>query len=248
MATRDADRRAVVEQMRREQQRKERRSTLLTIGAAVMIGAIIIGVAVWQLLKESSSAATGPLASIGVPMDEAGCQELITKKATGSAVHEPTGKKILYPDAPPADGPHWGNALAPQEVRRFYTADDRPELERLVHSLEHGWSILWYDSSIADDEAAVGELEGIAEEFPDVTDRDQKIIIAPWTSEDQNGTAFPDGAHLALTHWSRGEGEKTSDQVGVWQYCDKVSGEVVQQFMTDYPASDSPEGIDPRVF
>ena len=29
--------------------------------------------------------------------------------------------------------------------------------------------------------------------------------------------------------------------MGIWQYCDQPSGEVVDSFMSDFPASDAPE-------
>jgi hypothetical protein len=245
--SKDAGRRAVVEQMRREQEAKERRKTLMLLGAAVLIGALIIGTAVWQLLsqKESDSRA---LDSIGAPASDADCQDVTTKTAEGSGQHEPTGQKILYKDTPPAFGPHWADFLQPNEVRKFYTAGDRPPVERLVHSLEHGWTILWYDPTIAANGTAVDDLKAIAAKFPDVTDPEQKIIIAPWTADD-GGTGFPSGTHLAFTHWSMGgTNGNPSGQRGVWEYCGKVSGEAVTTFMDDYPATDSPEGSNPGIF
>ncbi len=238
--SKDAGRRAVVEQMRREQQAKERRKTLLVLGTAVLVGAIIIGTAVWQFVQKDASDSRA-LSSIGVPADQAGCQDPVTRSAKGSGQHEPEGQKILYPDSPPAFGPHWGNWLQPNEVRKFWSADDRPPVERLVHSLEHGWSILWYDDTIADDDTAITDLKAIASKFPSVTDAEQKIMIAPWTADD-GGEAFPDGAHLAFTHWSMG-GTNGNPQGarGVWEYCGKVSGETVADFMADYPSTDSPE-------
>jgi hypothetical protein len=238
--SKDAGRRAVVEQMRREQQSKERRKTFLMIGAAVLVGAIIIGTAVWQLLREQ--AADGrDLALIGVPVAEAGCQEPETKGAAGAADHRPSGEAIPYEDTPPAFGPHWGDYLQPTEVRRFYDGDDRPPVERLVHSLEHGWTILWYDETIAEDDAALDDLRSIAGKFPDIEDPEQKILIAPWTAED-GGEGFPGDAHLALTHWSMGGTNGNAEgQRGVWTYCSQPSGEAVADFMSDYPSSDSPE-------
>ena len=238
--SKDAGRRAVVEQMRREQQAKERRKTFLMIGAAVLVGAIIIGTAVWQLLREQQAEGR-ELAAIGAAASEAGCQEPQTKDAAGEADHRPTGEAITYQDSPPAFGPHWGDWLQPTEVRRFYTADDRPPVERLVHSLEHGWTILWYDETIADDDTAVDDLRAIGATFPDIENPEQKIMIAPWTAED-GGEPFPGDTHLALTHWSMGgTNGNPSGQRGVWTYCSQVSGEVVSDYMGDYPSSDSPE-------
>jgi len=238
--SKDAGRRAVVEQMRREQQAKERRKTFTLIGAAVLVGAIIIGTAVWQLLEEQESDSRA-LASIGVPAADSGCQDIKTKSATGSGQHRPIGEKVLYEDSPPAFGPHWENYLTPTEVRKFYTDDDRPEVERLVHSLEHGWTVLWYDDTIAEDSAAVDDLRAIAGKFPDAGAADQKLIIAPWTADD-GGKDFPGNTHLALTHWSMGGTNGNPDgQRGVWEYCGKVSGQEVADFMADYPSTDSPE-------
>ena len=239
-ASKDAGRRAVVEQMRREQQSKERRKTLLLLGAAVLIGALIIGTAVWQLLEERESESRA-LSDIGVPVGQAGCQDRVTESAEGSGVHRATGETILYEDAPPAFGAHWGEFLQPNEVRKFFTADDRPPVERLVHSLEHGWTILWYDDTVAADDAALADLDAIASKFPDVSDPEQKIMIAPWTADD-GGEAFPDDTHLAFTHWSMGgTNGNESGQRGVWEYCEQVSGDAVTAFMADYPSSDSPE-------
>jgi hypothetical protein len=239
--SKDADRRAVVEQMRREQQRKERRKSLMVLGAAVTIGALIIGLAVWQFAKaDSSTAAGGSLAGIGVPASDAGCQDIVAKDAEGNNDHRPQGEKILYPDAPPAFGPHWGNFLVGTQIRKFYTVDDRPPVEQLVHSLEHGYTILWYDETIVDDSDAIDEVEALSRKFPSTTDFTDKFMAAPWTSDD--GEAFPDGTHLALTHWSMGGTNGNPDgQQGIWEYCSKVSGEVVEDFMKDYPYSDSPE-------
>jgi hypothetical protein len=235
----DADRRAVVEQMRREQKRKERRKSLLILGAAVTVGAIIIGYAVWAAVQESETDGRD-LASIGVAASEAGCQEVTTAKAEGNNDHRAEGEDIAYDQSPPAAGPHWGQFLTGNQIRKFWTTDDRPPVERLVHSLEHGHTILWYDETIADDEQALEELRSIAGKFPSNTDFSDKFMAAPWTAED--GDPFPDGTHVALTHWSMGGTNGNPEgQLGVWQYCSDVSGEVVDQFMQDYPYSDSPE-------
>jgi len=238
-----ADRRAVVEQLRREQKRRERQRGLLVLGAAVAVAALIIGFAVWQALKAESSS-NRALSAIGPSPSSAGCQDIVTKKATGNQVHEPVGQKILYPDAPPADGPHWGNYLQGSELRHFYSTDDRPPVERLVHSLEHGHTILWYDKTIADDSSALADVQAIAKKFPSNSDPTDKFIAAPWTSAD--GKAFPGGKHVALTHWSMGgTNGNPKGQLGVWQYCSQVSGTAVQDFMAKYPFSDSPEPAAP---
>lgn len=233
---RGRDRRAVVEQMRRDQKRAERRRTIVVISACTVVALVIIGLAAVPLLKQEKLT-SGALTSIGASEGSAGCQALVKKKATGNQQHEAEGTPISYPDAPPAFGAHYPTT-APFE-RKFYTASDRPQIEYLVHNLEHGYSLLWYDETIAEssDERAV--VKAIAAKF-DGTKLTDKFIALPWTSKD--GKAFPGGAHIALTHWSAG-GNPTdvSKQQGIWQYCAKPSGAVVKKFTQDYPYSDSPE-------
>ena len=62
---------------------------------------------------------------------------------------------------------------------------------------------------------------------------------------DSAGKAFPDGNHIALSHWSAGGSGETdpSKQVGAWQYCSDPSGEALEDFMLTIPAKD----IDARV-
>jgi hypothetical protein len=107
-----------------------------------------------------------------------------------------------------------------------------------VHNLEHGYTILWYDETVADDPDKMIEIEGIAKKL-DVSDSNFrfKFIAAPWTSDDvKEGKAFPEGKHIALSHWKGGD--KTE---GIWQYCTEPSGEALADFMKDYPYTDSPE-------
>ncbi|MGH3362379.1 MAG: DUF3105 domain-containing protein, partial [Nocardioides sp.] len=145
-----------------------------------------------------------------------------------------------YAESPPAFGPHWNEAgVAPAAADREFYTSDRPELESLVHNLEHGYNVLWYDETIASDEAALDEINGIAAKFSDDDNFRNKFIAAPWTSED--GDAFPDGQHIAMTHWSLGKETEKGEQVGVWQYCSEVSGAALETFMVDYPYTDSPE-------
>ena len=237
-SSKDRDRRAVVEQLRRDQKRAERRRTILVISLCAVVALVIIGAAAVPLIKANRNAAQ-PLADIGVSASEAGCQDVITKKATGTQDHKEVGTPIAYPDAPPADGPHYPTPASIE--RKFYTAKDRPEVQYLVHNLEHGYNLLWYDETVAKDKKQVADLKAIAAKYTGAKPSD-KFIVAPWTSED--GKKFPSGTHVALTHWSvGGDANDTSKQKGVWQYCGKPSGEVVTKFVKDYPYTDSPEPL-----
>jgi hypothetical protein len=233
---RERDRRAVVEQLRRDQQRAERRRTIVVIAACVAVALVIVVLAAIPLIRQHKAQA-GALTTIGASRSAAGCQKLVKKDANGQQQHKPEGTVINYPDSPPAFGPHYPTP-APF-ARKFYTADERPQLETLVHNLEHGYTLLWYDDTVAKNSTELNQVKAIASKFSGSKLTD-KFIAVPWRPQD--GKPFPNGAHIALTHWSvGGKPGTTAQQQGIWQYCGKPSGAVVSTFMKDYPYTDSPE-------
>ena len=244
MAKQDkSSRQAVIDEIRGKQKSAERRRGGMILGVAVLLGLLIIGAAAYKPVMdwwELRSFNNMNLDEIGKPASS--CQEIKTEKAEGNQDHVPVGTPMSYPDAPPAFGQHWDEWDTIS--RKLYAADDRPELGELVHNLEHGYTILWYDETVAEDEALMDDLRGIAAKF-DGNDRNlrNKFKAVPWTSED--GDPFPDGQHIAMTHWSIGgedaDPADTSTQEGVWQYCSAPSGEALEEFMLEYPYLDSPE-------
>ena len=241
-----SDRQAVIEQMRKKQKGADRRRGFAIVGVCILVAVLIVGAAAYKPIKDwwdGRAYDKLALSEIGSPASV--CQDVTTKKADGTQDHVPTGTPVDYKDAPPAFGAHWNEAgVAPAPfARKFYTADDRPALEALVHNLEHGYTLLWYDETIADDSDKLEELRAIAEKFGGSDNLRYKFIAVPWTSEDEDGKKFPDGQHVAFTHWSvGGEGETDADkQVGAFQYCSDVSGAALDAFMKKYPYFDSPE-------
>jgi hypothetical protein len=243
-----SDRQAVIDELRKKQKGAERRRGFAIVGVCTVIAVLIVVAAAYRPVKnwwDLRKFKDLNLASIGAPASV--CDDVTTKKADGNQQHVPTGTQVTYSTAPPAFGAHWnevGVAPAPFN-RKFYTDKDRPELEALVHNLEHGYTILWYDQSIADDADQLNVIDGIAQKFrSDSNNLRYKFIAAPWTAQDEKESGkFPDGMHIAISHWSAGgNGETdTSKQVGVFQYCSEPSGAALQQFMLDYPYTDSPE-------
>lgn len=232
------DRRAKLEQLERERKATERKRTLLFVAVVGVIAAVIIGATGWSLWQDrqrEASIADRNLDEFGVAADAASCDEPEESGASGNNEHIPEGE-IPYDQAPPASGPHRPNWV--QLARPFYTAEDRPEVAQLVHNLEHGYTILWYDESVAGDDAAMQQIEDLSGKFTDDS-LDTAFIAAPWTSGD--GGEFPGDKHVALTRWYA-DPETREDQKGVTQYCGEMSGAVVEQFMADYPQAAAPEG------
>ena len=243
-----SDRQAVIDEIRKKQKGADRRRGFAIVGVCSVIALLIVLAAAyrpvknwWDLRKFNGL----DLASIGAPASV--CDKITTKKADGNQQHVPTGTQVTYSTAPPAFGSHWneqGVAPAPFN-RKFYTEKDRPELEALVHNLEHGYTILWYDQSIADDGDQLNVIDGIANKFrADSNNLRFKFIAAPWTAQDEKESGkFPDGMHIAISHWSAGGSGETdvAKQVGVFQYCGQPSGAALKAFMLKYPYTDSPE-------
>ncbi len=244
------DRRAVVDQMRARQKRADHRRNVAIVGACALVAVVIVGAAAfrpvqdWWDLRQARSL---DLTEIGAPASA--CADVVTDAATGNQEHVQPGTPLDYPDAPPAFGRHYD---MPDTIeRKFYTAADRPDLGTLVHNLEHGYTLLWYDENVAQDDAMMDDLRAIAEKYEGSDNLRLKFKAVPWTDDD--GSAFPDGKHVALTHWSASGEDQGQDaatgggseqkQVGVWSYCDAPSGEALEQFMLDYPYTDSPEPL-----
>jgi hypothetical protein len=196
------------------------RASLFLLATAVVTGLLVVGAAAYSFVTRDVQAPD----VAAITAEEAVCGEVVSRPAEGQNDHVYFGRTIHYPVSPPAFGPHWPGYLQGPELRSFYAVADRPSLPKLVHSLEHGYTVLWYDES-----ADVDAVRALAERYP-VGDR---FIAAPWTEAD--GGPFPAG-HVALTHWT-GPQEPT----GVWTYCDAPSVEVVETFRQAYPATNAPE-------
>jgi hypothetical protein len=233
------ERRAMVEQMRREQARKERRRSMLILGVCVVAVLGLLAAALVPYLKDRNKQAvlsSSAIDKIGVSSSAASCSSLETRPTDRSQNHVPEGTAITYKDAPPAFGDHRPQAAA--FGRPFYTTDDRPEVAQLVHNEEHGYVIAWYDAIAAKDKNEMDNLAAIAKKYQADNGR---FIAAPWTSAD--GAAFPDGKHIALTRWSA-DAKNPSDeskQRGNWRYCGSVSGAVISDFFDTWSNAESPE-------
>ncbi len=175
----DRDRRAKVEAMRREQQARERRKSLLFIVVAVVVGiGLVAAAAVPAYLDSRNDPAKKALDTFGVATSAADCDDVTTEDSTGASDHVEEGTKLEYDQVTPSTGQNWGSPAFP--ARTFYTADDRPATEQLVHNLEHGYTILWYDDTL--DEAQVDAIRDLAESASatDMAGPANKFIASAW--------------------------------------------------------------------
>jgi Protein of unknown function (DUF3105) len=246
------ERRELVEQMRRDAKAAERRRTTVVVSICVVVALIIVGSAGFSIYRSNqhqNQVENQSLADIGASASAAGCEAVQQKSATGAGQHVTT--KVLYETTPPSYGAH--NPVPDSSGNHFYTAADRPDVEILVHNLEHGWTIVWYDDTIASDKDAMQALKDTASKFSaHGNDPRYNMIIAPWTKDDGEGQPIPDGKHIAFTHWSVHQPvydptlyQTAEAEVPSWgesQYCSTFSGGALSEFMKKFPYDDAPEG------
>jgi len=227
------DRLASFEADRKKEQRR-RTVGLLAICLVLALGLLAYPI---YLAVDDYRARTATLDQIGATLGAAGCDAPAESAATGSQDHVEPGTKVTYAQSPPESGSHY-DTPAPF-TKRFYSTDDRPNVETLVHNLEHGYTIAWYRDSMSG--AQKKDLERIAKTFAGDDYTKDKFIAAPWS--DVDGAAFPAGKDIVLAHWYADPAAPTAvdKQKGVRQACTKVSGAAVEAFMAQYPSTASPE-------
>ncbi|MEO6578606.1 MAG: DUF3105 domain-containing protein [Candidatus Limnocylindria bacterium] len=154
---------------------------LLAIGGVLLVGVVIIVVV---LLTGGSS---DPNAGETLPNDG---QEHVAIGTTCRSPQAPCGPDP-YSTLPAASGPHWD----PSGVANWGAYASPQDETQLIHSLEHGGIVIWYDPDLLDD-AQVQELNsyvlgqvasGISGRF--------KFIVSPWGGDE------PLGAAVAVTAW-----------------------------------------------
>lgn len=154
------------------------------------------------------------------------CSDVTVATASGYA-HVDPGTDLEYEGVPPVSGAHWGN-WEDLNARAVFAAEERPDPGQLVHSQEHGWTLVWFDESI-DPES----LESIAAEVADAGAT--KVAFVPWVEGD--GAAFPGDATVAITHW----GYEQDPGEEYRQFCTEADAAAIIAFAERYPASNSRE-------
>ena len=136
-------------------------------GAGVVVLAVI-SLIVWQTSRPAAAEAE----AIG---------EIIPINSTE---HIPEGTDPgSYPSDPPAGGVHYEDTLP----ARFYHEEDLASLGQypqgyLVHNLEHGHVIFWYNCAVLDEagcEQLKSQIQGVIDAFDGV-----KVLAFPWKSLD----------------------------------------------------------------
>ena len=228
----ERDRRAKIEEMRRVEAARQRRRSMAFVVIAVLVGVgLVLAVVIPSYLDNKNDPANKALSSFGVSQAAASCSAVKTTKGTNTDAfrkHVEDGTIEKYATVPPSYGPHWSSPIYPS--REFYSARDKPQMEQLVHNLEHGYTVLWYDSTVKGAQlTALKDLAASARKS-DMAGPGAKFIVSSW--DDAYGK-LPAGKHLGISHWSAQDSHT--------QVCGKVSGAAVESFMKKFPSTDAPE-------
>ncbi len=155
------------QQMRSRQHRQQTRSNLIWGGLGLIV-LIVIGAIVWQGVRPRAGETMPVMQSTHIPTDSDPGQ---------------------YNSDPPTSGPHYGEEL---NVGFYETNNYQHPAGYLVHNLEHGYIILWYNCAKLD-KAACAELKTQIKSVMDEVNN-VKVIAYPWDSID---------VPVAMTSWGR---------------------------------------------
>lgn len=165
-------RREAEERRRAENKKAARRRNLVTLGVALLVGALAVGL-VLQARNETTQVAQG------VAAEEAGCTDVEENLQEGQE-HVPDGTPVQYETSVPAGGNHWAT---PSNADFF--SDPVPP-ETLVHNLEHGQIVIWYRANAP--EAMLDAIETYVNAEPIA------LLATPY---DQ----VPAGANFSMSAW-----------------------------------------------
>jgi hypothetical protein len=201
-------RRAAEEERRREQQRAARKRNMVTL----LIAVVVLAVVVTLVLQNRDGGGRGSLAGT-VSEKEAGCDPVEEHKDEGQD-HVDTAPQ--YGTNPPTSGPHFGTPSS----AGFFEPDAPVEPAALVHNLEHGQIVFWYDPDAP--QATIDALEAVVDEDP------QSLIAVPWADVESPFT-------FTMTAWARS------------QSCRQVSTEVVNAFRAEFQGK-GPEQVGVKTY
>ncbi len=118
-----------------------RRRNLLIFGG---IGVVVLAIVVILIVRGNGGTSGTPL-----PTGSASSKYQEETYPEQGREHIPRGSAHApYSSNPPTSGPHYGDKMVPVP-EGFYDESDMQVDEDLVHSMEHGYVIIWYDCTKA---------------------------------------------------------------------------------------------------
>jgi len=141
-------------------------------------GILVLGVAILAVVLLFGGGSPDPGGGIGVRQADAG------------GTHIPDGQQGTgYTSVPATSGQHWNTATSPGPWGVYPTAQPQ---ERMVHNLEHGGIVIWYQPA----QIAPADLTALTEFVQQqITTERFKMALVPWSGAD---FSHP----IAVTAWN----------------------------------------------
>jgi hypothetical protein len=143
---------------------------LLIVGGVLVVGAIVLVVVLLF--------AGGSGQRIGQRQVDDGQTHIAEGQAGGP-----------YSSTPATSGQHWNSATSPGPWGVYTTAQPQ---ERVIHNLEHGGIVIWYQPSQLDADGVQALTDYVEQQ---VRSAKFKVILSPWSGQDF-------GAPIAVTSWN----------------------------------------------
>jgi hypothetical protein len=179
---------------------KRQQLTGYLVGAVVVLVAVVAAVVLLTGGKEGGNEVAAEILPDGGSFPEpsdaesvaaaaraAGC-ELDSYRAKGRSPHSTDpNEKIEWPTKPPAGGRHY------QEWADDGSYEQAPNINMLVHSLEHGRVVIWFKKNLTADQRAALKAYYDSDDYqllltPDETGSKYAVAATAW-----NGDPQPDG-------------------------------------------------------
>lgn len=207
---RQKQRRAAKVAEQRKQERVSRLRQVAVIGLVVLVVLAGAGLLVWNQARERSAAAERAERATA-RLDELGCTPVEEQSAEGGGQHLP-GQALaqnppdaLYDQRPTAAGPHLASVLASGVY------DDTVDERLVVHNLEHGYVVFWWDP-----DAAPETITAVQDFVSENLDEFPKLIAAPYNTD------LPDEQAVTTVAWS------------FRQECGEFDADVARAFMDEH--------------
>jgi hypothetical protein len=197
-------RRLAEERKAAERKKAQRKRSLITIGLAVGVAVLVVGLIYFQ-----KPDAPGSVDDVGGPptAEEAGCTTPQEHEIEGRE-HVDDGVVVEYATDPPTSGNHYQTPADPG----FY-ATELPT-SQLVHNLEHGQVIFWYKPDAPEE----------------VKDKIEQVIGQPDRSTIAVPYDFEGPGEFAMTAWGVSQSCEQVSQTVINDFRENYQGKGPEQF------------------
>ncbi len=197
-----------IDRQRVEQLDAEGPSNRTLYAVVAVLGIVIAGIAYVTFAGGGGGGGADPAGLEAEPLPDSGDQALLEDVESYESQgrnHVSGGTDVDYDTVPPTSGPHYGDWVPPG----FY--DQEQSYEELVHNLEHGHVVVYYDPAELSEEA-----EQSLREFVGAHDDDwAAVVVVPNPEDDPEAT-------YTVTAWNN---KLTMDE---------YDPEVVRAFLAEY--------------